>query len=188
MSHLAYDVTEDEVKEFFSPLETKNIHLLVRDGQPQGKANVLFNSHEDAVEAMKKDQTECGTWRVNLYLDSTEGAAATPKPASNKISFVKSEELLNGEPADDTMNETAEADESTSEEPKKKFKWDKMIKSALKAAEGNTLSVKKLRKLLLPQYTEKTGEECGKAEFKDKLDQRLNKSSKFTYEDGNVSM
>merc|ERR1712080_384226 len=43
---------------------------------------------------------------------------------------------------DDTMNGTAEADESTTEEPKKKFKWDKMIKSCLKSADENSLSVK----------------------------------------------
>jgi len=93
------------------------------------------------------------------------------------------------------MNETTEADESTvaadestSEEPKKKFKWDKLIKSSLKSADNKTLSVKKLRKLLLPQYIELTGEECSKAEFKEKLEQRLNKSTKFTYADGNVSM
>jgi len=199
MSHLSFDTTEAEIKEFFSPLEAESVKVLTRDGQPMGKANVYFKSHEDAVKAMEKDQQDIGTWRVNLYLNSTEGGLTAPsteqtKPAkaTNKITFDEGDDTLNetaddtmNETADDTMNETAEADDTTSE--KKKFKWDKNIKAALKAAD-NTLSIKKLLKAIIPKYTEATGEECQKSEIKEKLEQRLNKSSKFTYEDGTVSI
>jgi len=191
MSHLSFDTTEAEIKEFFSPLEAESVKVLTRDGQPMGKANVYFKSHEDAVKAMEKDQQDIGTWRVNLYLNSTEGGLTAPsteqaKPAkaANKITFDEGDDTMN-ETADDTMNETAEADDTTSE--KKKFKWDKNIKAALKAAD-NTLSIKKLLKAIIPKYTEATGEECQKSEIKEKLEQRLNKSSKFTYEDGTVSI
>jgi len=199
MSHLSFDTTEAEVKEFFLPLEAESIKLLSRDGQPMGKANVYFKTHEDAVKAMEKDQHDLGTWRVNLYLNSTESGLSAPsteqaKPAkaTNKITFDEGDDTLNetadntmNETADDTMNETAEADDTTSE--KKKFKWDKNIKAALKAAD-NTLTIKKLLKAIMPKYTEATGEECQKSEIKEKLEQRLNKSSKFTYEDGTVTI
>jgi len=207
MSHLSFDTTEAEVKEFFLPLEAESIKLLSRDGQPMGKANVYFKTHEDAVKAMEKDQHDLGTWRVNLYLNSTESGLSAPsteqaKPAkaTNKITFDEGDDTLNetadntmnetaddtmNETADDTMNETAEADTTSSE--KKKFKWDKNIKAALKAAD-NTLTIKKLLKAIIPKYTEATGEECQKSEIKEKLEQRLNKSSKFTYEDGTVSI
>merc|ERR1712168_1198474 len=139
--------------------------------------------------AMEKDQHDLGTWRVNLYLNSTEGGLTAPgteqaKPpkATNKITFDEGDDTLN-ETADDTMNETA--DDTSSE--KKKFKWDKNIKAILKAADSS-LSLKKLLKQIIPKYTEATGEACEKSEVKEKLEQRLNKSSKFTYEDGTVSI
>merc|ERR1712237_192603 len=99
-----------------------------------GKANVYFKTHAECLQAMEKDQQEICSWRVNLYLNSTDDTATQTSQKSksgqqNKISFDAAEE----EPVDDTMNETTEADESTvaadestSEEPKKKFKWDKV--------------------------------------------------------------
>jgi len=190
MSQMPVDVTEEDIKKFFSPLEPQSVKLIIKakmkpkDGEPQGKANVLFNSHQEAVQAMAKDQVAMGSCNVKLYLDSTEDTAETGTAETNKTEVDKSIE----EDVDDTLNETTEADESTGEQTKKKFKWDKLIKSFLKTTDDKTMSVKKLRKVLLPMYREEMGKDCSEEEFKDKLEQRLNKSSKLTYKDGTVSL
>jgi len=265
LSHLKWTVTEEQIKEFFLPLVTQQVKLLYRDGKPQGKANVLFNSHDDAVEAMKKDQMEIAGMAVNLYLKSTDtsrSAARQANPAQrkgdgarpgdwscHKCSFAnfafrarckhcdagstsnagggvkpqkegdwvcvkcsfnnfksrdKCMKCRRSKPVwvapalgsaeasgpEDTMNDTAELDESTNSEGGKtaQFQWFKMIKSCLKTAEDKKMSFEKLEEVLLPFYTEVGHRECSKEQFRERLEKRLKRSQKLTYIDGMVSL
>jgi len=89
---------------------------------------------------------------------------------------------------DSTTNQTVEDDQPASVQTPKKFKWNKMIKAALNNADDETLSYKKLVKVLFPLYTMQTGEEVSKEEFKGKLEEILKQSARFKYENGTVSM
>ena len=66
--------------------------------------------------------------------------------------------------------------------------WDKIIKSLLKAADDKQIPVKKLRKMLLPEYNKHTGEEMAKDEFKALLEGKIEGSSKVELADGIVSL
>jgi len=176
MSHLAYECKEDDLKQFFSPLEAVSMKILHdSEGNPMGKANVYFSTHAECLQAMEKDQQDVCGYRVNLYLNSTD-ETQTPKKKKqvqqNKIQFDVSS-------VDKSINNTEEAENS-----KKKFKWDKFIRGCLKSSDNNQLTLKKLRKA----YKNQGEEEFSKEEFKEKLEQRLGKSSKFTYQNGIVAL
>lgn len=57
MRGLPYSATQNDIKNFFSPLVPQNVEIMFDDyGRPTGEAMVSFVSHEDAVAAMKKDR------------------------------------------------------------------------------------------------------------------------------------
>ena len=57
MRGLPYSATQNDIKNFFSPLVPQSVEIMFDDyGRPTGEAMVGFVSHEDAVAAMKKDR------------------------------------------------------------------------------------------------------------------------------------
>lgn len=79
MSHMSYEVTEEDIRKFFSPLELESVELIRHNKARRnvGKANAVFKSHNDALKAMDKNKTDVGGWEVNLYLNSTDSSTET---------------------------------------------------------------------------------------------------------------
>ncbi|KAI8553412.1 hypothetical protein RHMOL_Rhmol05G0013800 [Rhododendron molle] len=70
-------------------------------------------------------------------------------------------------------------DSSTKEDAKKKLKWKKLIKSALKSNPDGVLKLRKLRKLVLGSLRV-SGFIEDEGQLADMLEQKINSSSKFT--------
>jgi len=64
MRGLPYRATENDIYNFFSPLNPVRVHIEIGpDGRVTGEADVEFATHEDAVAAMSKDKAnmrKCG--------------------------------------------------------------------------------------------------------------------------------
>ena len=61
MRGIPFQASQGDVIKFFTPLMPKHIEISVgADGRPAGTAYAFFNSHEEAVEAMEKDQSYLG--------------------------------------------------------------------------------------------------------------------------------
>ncbi|CAL4095666.1 unnamed protein product, partial [Meganyctiphanes norvegica] len=74
MRGLPFRATEMDIADFFRPLNPVNISLGTEpNGRASGKADVEFATHEDAVEAMKKDKTNMQHRYIELFLNSTPG-------------------------------------------------------------------------------------------------------------------
>ncbi|VDO92680.1 unnamed protein product [Soboliphyme baturini] len=57
---------------FFMPLKVLNVHILCDErGRALGEADVDFPTHEDALEAMKKDHENIGMLSKGCYLNVT---------------------------------------------------------------------------------------------------------------------
>lgn len=61
MRGLPYSVTVRDIQSFYAPLIPINI-IIERDesGRLSGEGEVFFGSHDDAVEAMRKDRSHIG--------------------------------------------------------------------------------------------------------------------------------
>ncbi|CAO2590364.1 Heterogeneous nuclear ribonucleoprotein H2 [Lemmus lemmus] len=76
MRGLPYRATENDIYNFFSPLNPMRIHIEIGpDGRVTGKTDVEFATHEDAVAAMAKDKANMQHSYVELFLNSTAGAS-----------------------------------------------------------------------------------------------------------------
>uniref|UniRef100_A0A4X1VXE5 Heteroous nuclear ribonucleoprotein H1 n=1 Tax=Sus scrofa TaxID=9823 RepID=A0A4X1VXE5_PIG len=87
MRGLPYRATENDIYNFFSPLNPVRVHIEIGpDGRVTGEADVEFATHEDAVAAMSKDKANmreycflksslCEHRYVELFLNSTAGAS-----------------------------------------------------------------------------------------------------------------
>jgi heterogeneous nuclear ribonucleoprotein F/H len=75
MKGLPFTATADDIKTFFSKpdLSPDNIHIpFARNGRPNGDAYVVFDTEEEADEAMKLDKEKIGTRWIDL-VKATKG-------------------------------------------------------------------------------------------------------------------
>ncbi|XP_074866140.1 heterogeneous nuclear ribonucleoprotein H isoform X1 [Carettochelys insculpta] len=76
MRGLPYRATENDIYNFFSPLNPVRVHIEIGpDGRVTGEADVEFATHEDAVAAMSKDKANMQHRYVELFLNSTAGGS-----------------------------------------------------------------------------------------------------------------
>jgi len=81
MRGLPFKATGDDVRDFLQPLEPAEVRLLLkRDHMPNGMCEVDFQSHEDAVAAMDKNNMKIGHRYIELFLRS--------QPVVNDEAFV----------------------------------------------------------------------------------------------------
>lgn len=90
MRGLPFTATEQDIAEFFSPLNLVNIKIHTNSsGRPSGDADVDFESHEVAVEAMKKNRATMSKRYIELFLrpptSSHTNFGAFNNKASNKV-------------------------------------------------------------------------------------------------------
>uniref|UniRef100_H3A5M1 RRM domain-containing protein n=1 Tax=Latimeria chalumnae TaxID=7897 RepID=H3A5M1_LATCH len=77
MRGLPYRATENDIYNFFSPLNPVRVHIEIgADGRVTGEADVEFATHEDAVAAMSKDKANMQHRYVELFLNSTAGGTS----------------------------------------------------------------------------------------------------------------
>lgn len=68
---LPFQVTGEDIVKFFTPLLVSKIVIECgRGGRPNGKADVYFWSHEDAVAAMSRNKMSIGHRYIELFLNS----------------------------------------------------------------------------------------------------------------------
>ena len=66
---LPFTVTVRDIQNFFSPLIPINIVIEKNEvGRLSGEGEVSFGSHEDAVEAMRKDRTHIGMYTCSVHV------------------------------------------------------------------------------------------------------------------------
>uniref|UniRef100_A0A8C5KPJ6 Heterogeneous nuclear ribonucleoprotein H2-like n=1 Tax=Jaculus jaculus TaxID=51337 RepID=A0A8C5KPJ6_JACJA len=76
MRGLPYGATENDIYNFFSPLNSMRAHIEIGpDGRVTGEADVEFATHEEAVAAMAKDQANIQHRYIQLFLNSTAGTS-----------------------------------------------------------------------------------------------------------------
>uniref|UniRef100_A0A293M9R6 Splicing factor hnRNP-F n=1 Tax=Ornithodoros erraticus TaxID=265619 RepID=A0A293M9R6_ORNER len=72
MRGLPFRATEQDIFEFFRPMNPVNVHLIYEDsGRPSGECDVEFATHEEAVKAMSKDKAHMHHRYIELFLNST---------------------------------------------------------------------------------------------------------------------
>ncbi|XP_034860262.1 LOW QUALITY PROTEIN: heterogeneous nuclear ribonucleoprotein H-like [Mirounga leonina] len=77
MRGLPYRATENDIYNFFSPLNPVRVHIEIGpDGRVTGDADVEFATHEDAVAAMSKDKANMQHRYLELFLNSTAEASS----------------------------------------------------------------------------------------------------------------
>lgn len=71
MRGLPFQISGEDIVKFFSPLVVSKILIECGpDGRPSGEADVYFNSHQDATDAMSKDRMHIGERYIELFLNS----------------------------------------------------------------------------------------------------------------------
>ncbi|KFO31163.1 Heterogeneous nuclear ribonucleoprotein F [Fukomys damarensis] len=76
MWSLPYKATENDLYNFFSPLNPVRVHIEIGpDGRVTGETDVEFSTHEEAVAAMSKDRANMQHRCLELFLNSTTGAS-----------------------------------------------------------------------------------------------------------------
>ncbi|KAB0344531.1 hypothetical protein FD754_021457 [Muntiacus muntjak] len=76
MRGLPYKATENDIYNFFSPLNPVRVHIEIGpDGRVTGEADVDFATHKEAVAAMSKDRANMQHRYIELFLNSTTGAS-----------------------------------------------------------------------------------------------------------------
>ncbi|XP_065749923.1 heterogeneous nuclear ribonucleoprotein F isoform X4 [Phocoena phocoena] len=76
MRGLPYKATENDIYNFFSPLNPVRVHIEIGpDGRVTGEADVEFATHEEAVAAMSKDRANMQHRYIELFLNSTTGSS-----------------------------------------------------------------------------------------------------------------
>ena len=76
MRGLPYKATENDIYNFFSPLNPVRVHIEIgRDGRVTGEADVEFAIHKEAMAAMSKDRANMQHRYIELFLNSTTGAS-----------------------------------------------------------------------------------------------------------------
>lgn len=82
MRGLPFRATENDVLTFFAPLVPSAIHIHFEpSGRATGEADVEFESHADATEAMKKDKQHMEHRYVELFLQSEPEHGQTYDPS-----------------------------------------------------------------------------------------------------------
>lgn len=72
MLGLPFSTSEQEIRQFFSPLRPVHIELHKDNrGRPAGTASVEFHSHEESLEAMKHDKQYIGSRYIDLTLSNS---------------------------------------------------------------------------------------------------------------------
>ncbi|EHA98404.1 Heterogeneous nuclear ribonucleoprotein F [Heterocephalus glaber] len=78
MRGLPYKATENDIYNFFSPLNAVRVHIEIRpNGRVTGEADVEFATNEEAMAAMSKDKDRTNIQHryIELFLNSTMGAS-----------------------------------------------------------------------------------------------------------------
>ncbi|CAM9163419.1 unnamed protein product, partial [Lampetra fluviatilis] len=71
MRGLPFEATEQDIREFFSPLVPLRVSVSVsRSGRSTGEADVEFGSSGDAVTAMERDHKHMGHRYIELFLNA----------------------------------------------------------------------------------------------------------------------
>ncbi|XP_019856017.1 PREDICTED: heterogeneous nuclear ribonucleoprotein F-like isoform X1 [Amphimedon queenslandica] len=88
MRGLPYSASEREIFDFFSPLVPFRV-TLEKDtyGRASGEGEVEFCTHEDAVNAMKKDRGHIGSRYVELFLHSSPGSNTSNSMGAAQYSY-----------------------------------------------------------------------------------------------------
>jgi len=69
MRGIPFSATEEDIEEFFAPLQPLQIHIIMNpEGRPSGDAEVEFATAEDAKRAMNKDKANMQHRYVELFL------------------------------------------------------------------------------------------------------------------------
>jgi len=72
MRGLPFDSSEDDIAQFFSPLNPVSIRIIYEpNGRPKGEADVDFATHDAATAAMAKHKQNMGRRYIELFLQST---------------------------------------------------------------------------------------------------------------------
>jgi len=75
MRGLPFKATDDEIRQFFSPLvTTRVIREYARDGRITGEANVEFASEQDAQAAMQRDKEHLQSRYIELFYRGQGGS------------------------------------------------------------------------------------------------------------------
>ncbi|CAH2040104.1 unnamed protein product, partial [Iphiclides podalirius] len=82
MRGLPFKATPQDIAYFFKPVRPVNISILYENsGRPSGEADVEFDSHEDAVRAMRRDKSNMDHRYIELFLNSSpNGGGSGFKP------------------------------------------------------------------------------------------------------------
>lgn len=78
MRGLPYRATENDIYNFFSPLNPVRVHIEIGpDGRVTGEADVEFATHEDAVAAMSKDKANMRKCDFSIWEALSTGGRVT---------------------------------------------------------------------------------------------------------------
>lgn len=73
MRGLPFQVTAEDILQFFSPLSLSKILIEYGpNGKPNGEADVYFGCHEDALSAMSRDKAHIQERYIELFLNSAQ--------------------------------------------------------------------------------------------------------------------
>uniref|UniRef100_A0A1B6D4H1 RRM domain-containing protein n=1 Tax=Clastoptera arizonana TaxID=38151 RepID=A0A1B6D4H1_9HEMI len=76
MRGLPFRATQNDIAEFFRPVNPINIRLLYDDNsRPSGEADVEFETHDDALRAMSKDKSHMQHRYIELFLNSSPNSS-----------------------------------------------------------------------------------------------------------------
>uniref|UniRef100_A0A8D8TK63 Heterogeneous nuclear ribonucleoprotein H n=1 Tax=Cacopsylla melanoneura TaxID=428564 RepID=A0A8D8TK63_9HEMI len=71
MRGLPFRADEKEIADFFRPVIPVHVDIHYENGRPSGEADVDFETHADAVEAMSKDRKNMQNRYIELFLNSS---------------------------------------------------------------------------------------------------------------------
>jgi len=74
MRGLPFKASENDIMDFFKPLIPCGVHIHYEGGRATGEADVEFETHRDAQDAMTKDKQNMQHRYIELFLNSAEGA------------------------------------------------------------------------------------------------------------------
>ncbi|XP_075920447.1 uncharacterized protein LOC116938030 [Petromyzon marinus] len=124
MRGLPFEATEQDIREFFSPLVPVRVSVSVsRSGRPTGEADVEFSTSGDAVTAMERDHKHMGRRYIELFLNAplspptekppspiTTSTTSTPELAGPGFNS-QTESTLSEEEEDETDEDETDEDE-----------------------------------------------------------------------------
>jgi len=168
VSNLNYLTTEDDIKQFFQPLEMEHIVVCKSlNDKPNGRMNVYFKSRADAELAVKRHNSMLDGRVVRLHL--AELTRIDPDMCAPDEEFV--------------LVEDTETEES------KNFKWNKMMLAILSRCPDKQLDEKLMRKKLFTVFKKLNPEtETNKKQFREMLSEKLQDNKKVVLDDDVIKL